>query len=261
MKIYKKKKSFHTPQPAVLKIADWLTWKQSPSRLCAQSSAWQKGNGQPTVDGGMPCALESCTQREHRPQELVSKICSGLMRRRVLRTSSGLKGDRLWCRLPETWRPMLPERLCLLSLRAGCFVFLISYFWESNLYCRFLIFASWYLLSILYLKNLIFSIHFHLGCNYWFDCSLPFWLSLFSPKSPLSPPSPFSSLLNSVNLSACSRLWRTLRDLITGSIGLFPFDSSSSPPDHLYLPPPSSLLHVTLWTSLGVPSCGELFHH
>ena len=29
--------------------------------------------------------------------------------------------------------------------------FLILYFWESNLYSRFLIFAFWYLLSILYL--------------------------------------------------------------------------------------------------------------
>ena len=31
------------------------------------------------------------------------------------------------------------------------FGFLILYFWESNLYSRFLIFAFWYLLSILYL--------------------------------------------------------------------------------------------------------------
>ena len=46
--------------------------------------------------------------------------------------------------------------------------------------------------------------------------ALPFWLSLFFPRWPLSPPSPFSSLLNSVNLSGCSRLWRTLRELITG---------------------------------------------
>ena len=26
-------------------------------------------------------------------------------------------------------------------------------------------------------------------------------------------------------------------------------------------PPPSSLFHVTLWTFLGVPHCGESFHH
>ena len=35
----------------------------------------------------------------------------------------------------------------------------------------------------------------------------------------------------------------------------------TSTPGHLYLPPPSSLLHVTLWTSLGDPHCGESFHH
>ena len=43
------------------------------------------------------------------------------------------------------------------------FVFFILYFWESNIYFRFSIFAFWYLLSILSFKNLIFSIHFHLG--------------------------------------------------------------------------------------------------
>ena len=85
----------------------------------------------------------------------------------------------------------------------------------------------------------------------------PLWLSLFSPGSPLSPPSSFSSLLNSVNLSGCSGLWRTLRELITGQIGLSPFDYTSSPPGHLHLPSPSSLLFVTLWTSLGVTDCGD----
>ena len=40
---------------------------------------------------------------------------------------------------------------------------------------------------------------------------------------------------------------------------LSPFDSPS-PPGHLYLPPPSSLLHVTVRTSLGGPHCGESFH-
>ena len=46
-----------------------------------------------------------------------------------------------------------------------------------------------------------------------------------STRSPLSPPFPFSSLPNSVNLFVCSRLWRTLRELITGWICLSPFDS------------------------------------
>ena len=40
-----------------------------------------------------------------------------------------------------------------------------------------------------------------------------------------------------------------LRELITGLIGLSPFDFPSSP-NHLYRPPPSSPLHVTLCTSL-----------
>ena len=40
---------------------------------------------------------------------------------------------------------------------------------------------------------------------------------------------------------------------------LTPFPSSL--PGHLYLLPPSYLLCVTLWTSLGVPCCGELFQH
>ena len=54
-------------------------------------------------------------------------------------------------------------------------------------------------------------------------------LSLFSLRSTLSPPSSFLSLLNSVNLSACSGLWRTLRELITGWICLSPFDSPFNP--------------------------------
>ena len=50
----------------------------------------------------------------------------------------------------------------------------------------------------------------------------------------------------------------TLRELITGSIGLSPVDSPSSPPGHLYRPPPSSLLHVTVCislVSLAVENC------
>ena len=75
------------------------------------------------------------------------------------------------------------------------------YFWESNLYSRFLIFVFWYLLSILYL----------------YESNIQY---------------PFS-----------------LRDVITGLIALSPFDSPFSPPGHLYLPPPSSLLYVTHLTT------------
>ena len=92
--------------------------------------------------------------------------------------------------------------------------------------------------------------------DYWLDCSSPFGLSFFSTTSPLSPPSTFSSLPNSVNLFVCSRWWRTLKKLITGWICLSPFDFPLYPPGHLCLLPPSSLLYVTLWTFLSGPDCG-----
>ena len=99
------------------------------------------------------------------------------------------------------------------------------------------------------------------GNDYWLDLSLSFWLPIFSSWSPLSPSPLFSSLRSSVNLSGCSRLWRAHRELITGKTPLSPFDSPSSPPGHLYLPPLSSLVHVILWTSMGVPHYGEAFLH
>ena len=40
--------------------------------------------------------------------------------------------------------------------------------------------------------------------------------SIFSSRSRLCPPSPFSSIPNSVNLLGYSRLWRTPREVITG---------------------------------------------
>ena len=185
--------------------------------------------------------------------------------------------------------------------------FLILYFWEPNLYSRFLIFGFGICYQFCTFKNPIFSTHCYLGV--WLPAWLlsPLWLSFFSLKSPLSPPSHFSSLLNSesfwvfravqntygtdywlswslsfwlpllsswsllspsslffslcnsMNLSECSRLWREHRELITGWTALFPFDSPSSP-GHFCFPHPSSLFHVTL-TSLGVPHCGDLFHH
>ena len=75
-------------------------------------------------------------------------------------------------------------------------------------------------------------------CDYWLDCSLH-----GSPPPPPLPP--FSSLPNSVNLFVCSRMWRTLRELITGWICLSPFDSPLYPPGHLCLLPPSFLLCKT----------------
>ena len=87
--------------------------------------------------------------------------------------------------------------------------------------------------------------------DYWLHCSLTLWTLLYSSRSPLSPPSPFSSLPNSVNLFVHSMLWRTLRELITGWICLSPFDSPFYPPGHLCLLPPSFLLCITPWTSLS----------
>ena len=132
----------------------------------------------------------------------------------------------------------------------------ILYFWESNLYSRFLSFAFCYLLSILYNWESNLQYPFLLGSVITGLIALsPFWLSFFSTGSPLSPHSPFSSLPNSMNLFVCSGQWRTLRELITGWICLSPFDSPLYPPGHLCLPPPSSLLSVTPWTSLSGADC------
>ena len=85
------------------------------------------------------------------------------------------------------------------------------------------------------------------------------WLSIFHLRTPLFPPFPFSSQSNSVNLCVSlgygedseNRQWHRSVSLLLSP----PF----SPPCHLYLPPPSPLLHVTLWNSLGVPMGENLF--
>ena len=137
------------------------------------------------------------------------------------------------------------------------FFSLILYFWESNLYSRLLIFAFGICYQFCTFKNPIFSTHFYLGARLLAGLlSSHLGLSFFSTRSPLSPPSLFSSLPKSVNLFVCSGQWRTLRKLITGWICLSPFDSPLYPPGHLCLLPPSSLLCVTPWTSLSSPDCG-----
>ena len=119
-------------------------------------------------------------------------------------------------------------------------------------------FAFWYLLSILYLWESNLQYPFLLRSVITGLIALSsLWISFFSTRSPLSPPSPFSSLPNSVNLFVCSWLWRTLRELITGWICPYLFDSHFSPPGHLCLLPSPSLLCVTPWTSLRGPDCGE----
>ena len=85
------------------------------------------------------------------------------------------------------------------------------------------------------------------------------WLSVFYLRTPLFPPFHFSSQANSVSLCGClgyrehfgnRELCRSVSLLLTPTF---------SPPAHLYVPPPSPLLHVTLWTSLGVPQVENLF--
>ena len=81
--------------------------------------------------------------------------------------------------------------------------------------------------------------------DYWLDVSLPLLTLHFLHQVTTISTSAFSSLPNSVNLFVCSGLWRTLRELITGWTCLSPFESLFSPPGHLCLLPPSSLLCVT----------------
>ena len=90
------------------------------------------------------------------------------------------------------------------------FFSLILYFWKSNLYSRFLIFAFLvFVINFVPLRTQSTVPTFTWERDYWLDCSLP------------------------------------------------PLDSPFSPPGHLYLLPPPSLLYPTLWVSLCVPGCGE----
>ena len=113
------------------------------------------------------------------------------------------------------------------------FFSLILYFWESNLYFRFLIFAFGICYQFCTFKNPIFSTHFYLGAR------LLAWLLFPLLDSALSPPGHLCLLLppfllyQTLWISVCSRRWRTLRELITGWICLSSFHSpllSSWPP-------------------------------
>ena len=151
-------------------------------------------------------------------------------------------------------------------------MFLILYFWKSNLYSGFLIFAFWYLLLILYFKNPVFSTHFYLGM--W----LLAWLLSPPFDSPFSPPSllyfllPPSLLYPTLWISLCvPGFGEHLGNwLLAGSVSLLKrkeerggkrkeedkgFPPLSSWPS--LSPCSSSLLCVTLWTSLRDPDCGE----
>ena len=68
------------------------------------------------------------------------------------------------------------------------------------------------------------------------------------------------SMLQSMGLQRVRHDWVTELNwtLITGLTAVSPFDFPFSPPDHLYLLPPSSLLYLTLWISLGVRAVENL---
>ena len=137
------------------------------------------------------------------------------------------------------------------------FFSLILYFWNSNLYSRFLIFAFWYLLSILYLQKIQSSVPiFTWEWDYWLDCSLLLWTLLF-----LHQVASVSSLPLLFSTQLCDSLcvpdggehlgnW-----LLAGSVSLL-FIHLFYPSGHLCLLPPSPLLYITPWTSLSGPDCG-----
>ena len=114
----------------------------------------------------------------------------------------------------------------------------------------------WYLMSILYLKkpNLQYPIlpdSEIIGLT----TLLFFGLSLFSTRWPLSLPSLFSSLPNSVK-SVCCRWWRTLRELVIGWICLSPFHFpllSSWPPLS------TSSLSSSLYNSVNISEQSRLW--
>ena len=118
-----------------------------------------------------------------------------------------------------------------------------------------LVFSMWW--KFWTFKNPIFSSHFYSGVC----CLSHFWLSVFYLRTPLFPPFPFSSQSNSVKLCGCLGYGEHFGNRsLCRSVSLL-LSPPFSPPAHLYLLPPSPILHVTLWTSLGVPHGGESFHH
>ena len=131
------------------------------------------------------------------------------------------------------------------------FVFFLKYcIFEnptSTLEVQFFMFGICY--QFCTFKNPIFSNHFYLGERSLACLLAPNLDLLFSTRSPLSPPFPFSFLHNTVNLFVCSRLWRTLRELITGWICLSHFDSL---PLSLWQPLSPSSLFFSLCNSVNI---------
>ena len=128
-----------------------------------------------------------------------------------------------------------------------CLVFLILYFWESNVYPRFLIL----LFSICYqfctFKNLIFCIHFHLGM--W----LLAWLLSPVLTLPFLPQvTSISSLPLLFSTKLCESLW--VFQPVESTYGIDYWLDSSLP---FWLPLFSSWSPVSLSTLLSSP-CNSL---
>ena len=123
-----------------------------------------------------------------------------------------------------------------------CFFSLILYFWKSNLYSGFLIFAFWFCCQFCTFKNPNFTTQFYLRAR------LLAW--------PLSPPldSPFSPPGGLCLFSPPSLLYPTLcvpdggehlrNWLLAGFVSLL-LIPLSYPPGHLCLLPPSPLPCIT----------------
>ena len=151
---------------------------------------------------------------------------------------------------------------CFLIILVAFFSFffffsLILYFWKSNLYSRFLIFAFLvFVVNFVHLKTQSSAPNFTWEQDYWLDHSLLLWTLLF-----LHQVASVSSLPLLFSTQLCESLCvpdsgEHLRNwLLAGSVSLICI-SLFYPPGHLCLLPPSPLLCITSWTSLSGPDCG-----
>ena len=114
---------------------------------------------------------------------------------------------------------------CFMGLLAICMSSLILYFWKPNLYIFNLCFLV-FVVNFGHLKTQSSVRNFTWERDYWLDHHSSFGLSFFSTRWPLSPPSPFSSLPNSVNLCVPDGGEHVGNWLLAGSVSLsFSFPS------------------------------------